>query len=221
MKKTADVRGSVVTKFAGYARIDRRDGQSAQVATLAGPAENVMPQAAVGLVPRQKGRSAPEHFTEMPGTRGDQLRPLLDAEQRDDADVLREVLRALTLDTLVPLTVDAQVLGGVVTLTGTVSRPGDREDAQLVVACVPGVLGITDHMTLIPEGDGGDVEAEIGAALGRTEIDAGELTVEIPCDGTVVLSGAVSCRADYDRAVAAVWSVPGVIGVDDCIVVDC
>jgi hypothetical protein len=43
---------------------------------------------------------------------------MLDRE-RDDADLRGDVLQALMLDRLVPLTVDAKVRAGIVTLTGT------------------------------------------------------------------------------------------------------
>ena len=43
------------------------------------------------------------------------------AAERPDADVQRQVLRALLLDTRVPLTVDARVHDGIVTLTGLVA----------------------------------------------------------------------------------------------------
>ena len=45
---------------------------------------------------------------------------------RADADVHRDVLHALLLDRLVPMTVDAQVRDGVVTLTGTVGSQRER-----------------------------------------------------------------------------------------------
>lgn len=161
--------------------------------------------------------------TGMPGAGADQIQPLLDAEQRDDAEVRRDVLRALMLDSLVPLTVDAQVQEGIVALTGTVSWHSERDDALFLVGCVPGVLGILDEITLIPAhgGDGGDLEGDVVEALWRTAaVDDGELWAECGDDGTVVLSGAVHSWAEHDEAVAAAWSVPGVTAVDDRVLVD-
>jgi osmotically-inducible protein OsmY len=88
--------------------------------------------------------------TRMPGTSADQVRRPVDDGMRDDADVRRDVLRALMLDSLVPLTVDAQVRDGIVTLTGTVSWHGERDDAMLLAASVRGVLGILDEVALVP-----------------------------------------------------------------------
>jgi hypothetical protein len=72
---------------------------------------------------------------------------------RPDADVRRDVLRTLVLDSLVPLTVDAQVSDGVVTLTGTVGTPGwgtvalsgavqSRSNHDLAIATALSVAGI-------------------------------------------------------------------------------
>ena len=80
------------------------------------------------------------------------LARLLLVEQRDDGDLRREVQRALTLDSFVPLSVGAQVQDGIVTLTGTVSRLGDRDDAVFLASCVPGVLGVMDKLVLTPAG---------------------------------------------------------------------
>jgi len=58
-----------------------------------------------------------------------ELQRLRKITDRADADVRRDVLRALLLDRLVPMTVDAQVRDGVVTLTGTVGSQRQRQDA--------------------------------------------------------------------------------------------
>jgi osmotically-inducible protein OsmY len=91
------------------------------------------------------------------GVSAERLAMLLWTDPRDDGDVRCDVLRALTLDSLVPLSVGAQVKGGVVTLTGSVSSHRERDDAVYLAGCVPGVLGVIDNVVLIPaprEGDG-------------------------------------------------------------------
>jgi hypothetical protein len=70
--------------------------------------------------------------------------------RRDDRDVRRDVLRALALDSVVPLSVGAQVRDGIVLLTGTVSWYRERDDAVYLAGRVPGVLGVTDNIDLIP-----------------------------------------------------------------------
>ena len=67
-----------------------------------------------------------------------------------DADVQRRVLRALLLDTRVPLTVDAHVRDGIVTLSGLVSSEWERGHARSSASSARGVLGIADHMCVLP-----------------------------------------------------------------------
>jgi osmotically-inducible protein OsmY len=140
--------------------------------------------------------------------------------ERPDAEVQREVLRALLLDSLVPLTVDARVREGTVTLSGLVGSEWERQDARYLACCVPGVLGIVDDLSVLPGSGTGEesVKEAVEAALARTAIaDLADLTVDAPSAGTVVLSGAVTSRSDHDRAVATAWSVADVEAVDDCI----
>ena len=67
-----------------------------------------------------------------------------------DADMQRQVLRALLLDTRVPLTVDARVHDGIVTLTGLVASEWERGHARCSASSVPRVLGIVDHLSVLP-----------------------------------------------------------------------
>ena len=154
---------------------------------------------------------------------GDQVERLLSIVLRPDADVQRDVMRALLLEGLVPLTVGAQVADGIVTLTGTVGCEQEREGAKEVVGWVPGLLGIIDNLVRLPrQGAGAAAKEEVEAALARTRIaDVAGLTVDEPCPGTVVLSGAVRTRSDHDLAIATARSVGGVGAVDDCIDLEC
>jgi osmotically-inducible protein OsmY len=70
--------------------------------------------------------------------------------EQPDADVQRQVLRALLLDTRVPLTVDARVHDGIVTLTGLVASEWERGHARSSARSVPGVLDIADHLSVLP-----------------------------------------------------------------------
>jgi osmotically-inducible protein OsmY len=76
------------------------------------------------------------------------------AAEQPDADVQRQVLRALLLDTRVPLTVDAQVHDGIVTLIGLVASEWERGHARSSANSVPGVLDIADHLSVLPRSDG-------------------------------------------------------------------
>ena len=146
---------------------------------------------------------------------------MLDSSRRDDADLRGDVLQALMLDSLVPMTVDAKVRDGVVTLTGTVQWQYQRDEAEFLTASVPGVSGIDNDITLISTPDGRDIKNDISDAFRRSaRLDADELSADTPSYGTVILAGAVSSWAEHDEAVAAAWSAPGVTEVDDRIVVE-
>ena len=71
-------------------------------------------------------------------------------------------------------------------------------------------------------GTGAAATDVVAAALARSGIaDTAELTVDQPCPGTVVLTGAVRTRSDHDLATATARSVAGVTAVDDCIDDEC
>ena len=146
---------------------------------------------------------------------------ILDGSKRDDADLRGDVLQALMLDTSVPMTVDAKVRGGFVTLTGTAEWQYQRDEAELLTASVPGVFGVENDITLTSTADGRDIKADISDAFRRSaKLDADELSVDTTSYGAVILAGAVSSWAEHDEAVAAAWSAPGVTEVDDRIVVE-
>jgi osmotically-inducible protein OsmY len=142
-------------------------------------------------------------------------------DQRDDAELRGEVLDALMLDGLVPMTVDAEARKGFITLTGTAAWHYQRDEAEFLAASVPGVLAVANDITLTSKPDGRDIKTDISRAFRRSaSLDPDELSVETTSYGTVILAGTVNSWAKHDEAVAAVWSAPGVTEVDDQIVVE-
>jgi len=146
---------------------------------------------------------------------------LLSGSRRDDADTRGAVLQALMLDSAVPATVDAHVVDGVVTLTGSTEWRYQRDEAEFVAGNVLGVVGLVNDIRLAkPQPYAGDVQAQIREAFERNaRIAAESLHVEAS-DGTVKLSGVVPSWAEHDAAVEAAWSAPGVKHVDDELVVE-
>ncbi len=144
-------------------------------------------------------------------------------DQRDDDDLRGDVLEALMLDGSVPMTVDAQVRDGLVTLTGTAQWHYQREEAESRTAEVPGVARVDNAITLAQAdaGDAGDAEAAIAASFRRDAVlEADGLSVETFSGGLVILSGTVRSWVAHDHAVAAAWSAPGVLQIDDRISVE-
>jgi len=155
---------------------------------------------------------------------GRRVQQLGDVTARYDGDLRRDVLRALLLDSLVPLSVDVQVRDGVVTLTGAIGSERERKDATYLAGCVPGVIGVLDELACLPRPRADDDEATreaVMAALTCASIaDIGDLTVSTAGWGTVILSGAVQSRSDHDLAIATTLSVANVEVVEDCIQVE-
>ena len=144
-----------------------------------------------------------------------------DSSDRDDTELRGDVLAALMLDCLIPMTVDARVRGGLVTLTGTADWQYQRDEAEFLTASVPGVLDIQNHITLTTPPAEHDIDSGIRSAFRRnSRFDAGGLSVATGSSGTVILAGTVTSWAEHDEAMAAVWSAPGVTAVDDRIVVE-
>ena len=146
---------------------------------------------------------------------------LLDGNRRNDADVRGGVLQALMLDAAVPSTIDASVKDGIVTLTGTTPFNYQRAEAEFVAGNVPGVIDVDDQVELtIADPTPSDVRNSITKAFKRdASLDADSLSIDT-FDGTVTLSGHVDSWVEHDAAVNAAWAAPGVMVVEDDLVVD-
>ena len=143
-----------------------------------------------------------------------------DRDRRADAVVRADVRQVLLLNCLIPATVQARVEAGFVTLSGVAAWQFQRDEAELTCAAVPGVTGVDVAIALHPVTSDGDIQQAISAAFRRSaRLDRFEVSVDCPLPGMVVLSGAVSCWAEHDAAVAVAWSAPGITDVDDRIMV--
>jgi osmotically-inducible protein OsmY len=145
---------------------------------------------------------------------------IMNQDRRDDADLRGAVLQALTLDSIVPSTIDANVDDGWVTLTGTANWQFQRDEAEFVAANILGVVAVDNEIELAPPApSAGDVKHSIKKAMERNaKLDADSVKVD-SSNGTVTLHGTVSSWADHDEAVAAAWAAPGVTKVKDHILI--
>jgi len=141
---------------------------------------------------------------------------ILDEKRHEDADLRGDVLQALMLDALVPNTIDANVKGGLVTLTGTAEWQYQRDEAEFIAGNVASVTDIENDVYLTsPTPYAGDVEDSIKKAMKRdAKLDAENIGVET-VNGTAILTGTVRSWAEHDSAVQAAWAAPGVTDVDD------
>lgn len=145
---------------------------------------------------------------------------MMSDEGRATADLRGDILHALTLNTLVPATIGADVTDGFVTLTGTANWQYQRDEAEFVTSNVPGVISVTDEVRLVAPGPSAhDVQHSIKKAMERNaHLDAESVSVESE-NGTVTLRGTVNSWVDHDQAVDAAWAAPGVTRVKDHILV--
>jgi osmotically-inducible protein OsmY len=135
---------------------------------------------------------------------------------RIDADIRGDVLQALMLDSLVPGTVDAKVLDGEVTLTGTVDWQYQRDEADFVASNIVGILDVFNQIEIRnPKPNASDLESSIQKAFKRNAtLDAEGLTVSTD-NGVVTVKGTVGSWAERNEAIDAAWSAPGVTAVHD------
>jgi osmotically-inducible protein OsmY len=139
----------------------------------------------------------------------------------DDTDLRGDVLDALMLDGLIPMTVDARVRDGFVTLTGTAVWHYQRDEAEFLTASLPGVSGVADEIMLTSAPDGHDITRGIIRAFRRSAVLHGyQLCVQTASYGSVIVAGTVHSWSEHDEAMATAWSAPGVTDIDDRIVVE-
>ncbi len=145
---------------------------------------------------------------------------LLNEHGRENAELRGDVLRALTLDSIVPTSIDARVDDGWVTLTGSADWQFEREEAELVAGSVFGVLGVVDEVMLNHKpAEAGDIQLAIKNAFERhAKLDAKKLDVDAN-NGTVTVTGTVASQAEHDSAIDAAWAAPGVTRVEDRVLV--
>jgi osmotically-inducible protein OsmY len=145
---------------------------------------------------------------------------ILDDQRRDDAELRGAVLQALSLNDVVPSTIDAKVDDGLVRLTGQANWKFQCDEADHVAGSVRGVVHVIDEIQLVAPGPSvHDLEHSIKKAMERNaKLDAEDVSVE-SSNGTVTLRGTVSSWADHDQAVEAAWAAPGVTRVKDHLLV--
>lgn len=113
----------------------------------------------------------------------------------------------------------ADVVDGWVTLTGQVRRHFQRVAAKHAVGRVPGVLGITDDITISGDPIPSDVADRINKAFRRRAILHGS-DIEVSNIGsTIYLDGTVTSGAAMQEAEDTAWTAPGVIEVVDRLVI--
>lgn len=138
---------------------------------------------------------------------------------KTDAEIARDAAFALNLRDSVPRTVKATVHNGHITLTGKVDWMFQRDQAEKLVRHIPGVVGVVNHIEVMPKAAGRDIQKRIVHALHRSaDINAKQIDVKV--DGDIVrLTGTVGSWLQREAAESAAGSAPGISHVDNRITI--
>lgn len=140
-------------------------------------------------------------------------------KQRGDDDVALAAMSNLEWNGLVPKTVEVQVSDGWVTLSGSVERQRQKEEAARALCTLTGITGIRNDIVIQPSAGLAEVKAPIEAALKRSAlVDGNRIKVHV-AHGVASLRGTARSHAEYEEAMHAAWAARGVTKIEDHITV--
>ena len=136
-----------------------------------------------------------------------------------DDDMAKAANSALDANNLVPKgKIRIDVSDGWVAMSGNVHHYYERQAAEFVVRHLKGLAGFTDDVT-VSQDPGAEISEGITGSLARNAaIDANNIKVS-DSGGNVTLSGTVRSYAEKREAVRSAWLAPGVVSVDDQLVI--
>ena len=143
-------------------------------------------------------------------------------DQRPDPEIARDALSVIKSN--LPTSGDnirVIVNDGWIRLEGDVAWQYQRQTAETAVRRIKGVKGVSNLIEVKPaqRTDPSEVKRKIEEALRRSaEVDANRIQVEAK-DGQVILKGTVRSWIEREEAERAAWAAPGVMKVEDRIVV--
>jgi osmotically-inducible protein OsmY len=146
-------------------------------------------------------------------------------ENISDAQLFQKLSKGLTYDrvgygTTAFNDIELNVSQGVVTLTGTVVNPSDKESAIGLIANTAGVRDLVDQLAVAPTSPNDDRirQAEFRAiygypSLNKYAIDPAKTIRIVVVNGHVTLTGVVDTKSDSDVANLRANGVAGVFSV--------
>jgi len=141
-------------------------------------------------------------------------------DERPDPEIARDAVAAIKSQ--LPISsenIKVIVKDGWVTLEGQVEWQYQRSTAENSVRRIKGIKGVSNLIQLKPRAEPAEIKRKIQEAFRRNaEVDANRITVEVH-GGEVILKGTVRSWIEREEAERVAWSAPGVIKVEDRIIV--
>jgi osmotically-inducible protein OsmY len=140
--------------------------------------------------------------------------------ERTDEDIAEAGVNALNWHISVPKDhVKIEVQDGWITLNGNVDWQYQKDAAFDAICCLMGVVGVSNEIVVEPKVKPQDIKTKIESAFQRNAmLDARKISVETRGD-KVILSGVVHSELEKQEAEDAAWAAPGIIVVEDKILV--
>ncbi len=140
-------------------------------------------------------------------------------QQVSDAELTATAEAGLDANGLVPKDkVSISVSDGWVTLTGNVRHYYERQAAAHVIRHLSGIQGFTNKVT-VSKDPSANVSQSISDAIGRMATVEAQSVKVADADGVVTLTGTVHNVAEKEEAERAASAAPGVVSVNNEIVV--
>jgi len=140
--------------------------------------------------------------------------------KHDDTEIAAAVMSRLAWDASIPQdAIKVAVSNGWLTLTGQVRWHYPHDAAAEAVRTLWGVTGVSNHITVKPAADAGNIKSDIMVALNRSWFSPENINVSA-INGEVTLTGTVEYWDERALAGTTAWAAPGVISVSNNIRID-
>lgn len=171
-------------------------------------------------VDKYEAEAAAKHVAGVVGVANDIEVRLRNADAKPDPEIAREAVAAIKSQ--LPYSwenIKVIVNDGWVQLEGEAEWQFQRDTAEKAVCRLRGVKGVSNLITLKPRAQPSEIKRKIQEAFKRNaELDAKTIVVEAK-GSEVILKGTVRSWAELEEAERVAWSAPGVVKVENRIVV--